>query len=178
MLLKLFKALIIWSVVTLLYISSKRVHLDFIFNFIAVTFFIPVISKIINNERYNQLSLKQECLRAVYDLTKYLNSTVPEGIKRPIADSYPGLDKAVENSGIFIDRNIATIMYDLYDAIRAKDHERISSINIEYLKDHLQRINQKTLLGHYLIHEVAIPIAIDLPSQLLKSKRVNFTSDD
>lgn len=160
-----------WSTIALLYIASKIIHLDFAFNFLAVTFFIPVISKIINNEHYNQLALKQECLRAVYDLAKYLKEPSSNGRPRPIADSYPALDKAVQNSGIFTDNKIATIMYDFYDAIRAKDHDRINSIDVKYIKEHLQNIIKKTSLPYYLIYEVAIPIAIDLPSQIFNLSR-------
>ncbi len=174
---KILKAIIMWSAVVILYMVSKSTHLDFIFNFIAVTFFIPVISKIINNEHYNQLALKQECLRAVYDLTMYIKSSAPKGRQRPIADSYPALDKAVQNSGIFVDSKIAIIMYDLYDAINAKDHDRINSIDIEYIKNYLRIMTQKTFLGHFLIYEVAIPIAIDLPSQIFKVNRFQCPSD-
>lgn len=164
---KILKTIIFWVGFCFLYYVCKRYKVDFAFNFIVATLFIVVVLRTINTERYNHLALKEGVLKAVYDLICILRIS-PMGLMSPyFASEYPIVKKAMENTHLFYDAKIVTIIYILEEAVSTKNHNLITGLDHEYLLKQLFNIYKKRTVANFLINEIILPICSEIPSQII-----------
>lgn len=157
-----------WCAFVILNFISKRIRIEQEFRFVCATVFVAIIVQLVISDRYKNLIIKRNILRAMCDIITYVRDGKHNiGGMQPIFNEMPVMHYAKSNIHLFSDYRIVEIIFDLDKAVKDNNPRLIREKCIDYVKANLEIIRSKVKISNFLIYEILQPIFIQLPMDMI-----------